>query len=341
MQETEDTKFSSLHAHVLLDFLAEEGHLQTSEISEFTKQFTNARDNTIDSTIAYRDFKHLIAIALQHIPNPELGLQFGNRINITGLSELGLASLASSRPIEVLQLIQEFGCIINPALTIDYSQKNNQLHVAIVEALPWDGTGTFMIDTFLAIVSSGLQALNAVPQTHIHYHLKHITPANHSIYQRHLYGHVTASQEGNEIILSLRAGDIKTGFNNPSAVKFTTTVLEKQRGSLQHLSNSLSKQVKVILEEDIESPPNMENLAQTFNLSAKSFERHLKKEGTSYQQLLTQVRKKIAVNLLTSSNVSIIDIATRLGYKDSSNFSKAFRDWTNQSPSNFRKSNRQ
>jgi AraC-like DNA-binding protein len=68
----------------------------------------------------------------------------------------------------------------------------------------------------------------------------------------------------------------------------------------------------------------------------RTFIRKLKVEETSYQSLLDEVRKELVVWYLSNGSMTIEQIADQLGYADTSNFSRVFRRWFNQTPSEFR-----
>ena len=53
--------------------------------------------------------------------------------------------------------------------------------------------------------------------------------------------------------------------------------------------------------------------------------------------LVDHVLEMRATQMLREEGLSVSEVAFRLGYNDVSNFSRAFRRWTGQSPSDFRK----
>jgi len=64
--------------------------------------------------------------------------------------------------------------------------------------------------------------------------------------------------------------------------------------------------------------------------------RHLKELGTSFQNLLDEVRFEIARQLLEDSRMEIIQIAALLGYSNASAFTRAFRRWSSTTPAEWR-----
>jgi len=58
----------------------------------------------------------------------------------------------------------------------------------------------------------------------------------------------------------------------------------------------------------------------------------------SYSDLLGQVRKTLALNLLENPSLGIAQIAYCLGYSEISTFNHAFRRWVGQAPREYRNS---
>lgn len=78
-------------------------------------------------------------------------------------------------------------------------------------------------------------------------------------------------------------------------------------------------------------------ISDVFGCSKRSIQRILKEQGTSFQHILNQVRFDHTKKLL-AKNMNINLIANKFGYKDPSNFSRAFKRYTGTSPSDFRNS---
>jgi AraC-like DNA-binding protein len=69
---------------------------------------------------------------------------------------------------------------------------------------------------------------------------------------------------------------------------------------------------------------SLQRAAQHLEVSPRSLQRHLTGLGTSYSELVAEVRLDMACHLLAESDQSISNIAGRLGYAGPSSFSRAF-----------------
>ena len=80
----------------------------------------------------------------------------------------------------------------------------------------------------------------------------------------------------------------------------------------------------------------MKRVVAAAGTSARTFQRQLEEEGTSFSELLADVRRSETLRRLKEQNVTIAAIATDLGYSDPASFTRAFRRWTGSPPSQFR-----
>lgn len=76
-------------------------------------------------------------------------------------------------------------------------------------------------------------------------------------------------------------------------------------------------------------------IAHTLHQSPSTLQRRLRREGTSFQNVLSEVRRDKALEYLRSGQHSLADITFLLGFADQSNFTRAFRRWTGKTPREF------
>lgn len=81
--------------------------------------------------------------------------------------------------------------------------------------------------------------------------------------------------------------------------------------------------------------PHIDAVAPQLAMSDATLRRTLYLENTSYQGILDQVRLELACQLL-AKDMLIDDVAWDLGFSAPSGFSRAFKLWTGQSPTQWR-----
>jgi AraC-like DNA-binding protein len=68
----------------------------------------------------------------------------------------------------------------------------------------------------------------------------------------------------------------------------------------------------------------LDSTARALKISVRTLQRHLCRMGTSYSELLADVRLDMACRLLMNSSQRLSDIAKLLGYTNASSFSRTF-----------------
>lgn len=76
----------------------------------------------------------------------------------------------------------------------------------------------------------------------------------------------------------------------------------------------------------------MAQVAQALHLSTRTLQRRLGEAGTSYQQVLDQVRHHVARRLLDATDLDVGEIAFLLGFEELNSFHRAFRHWEGATP---------
>jgi AraC-like DNA-binding protein len=80
--------------------------------------------------------------------------------------------------------------------------------------------------------------------------------------------------------------------------------------------------------------------ARQLGLAPRTLQAHLAAQGTEFSSLLAKRRRLLAEDYLSDTQLSVIDIASVLGYSDQATFTRAFRAWTGHPPSTYRKAHR-
>jgi AraC-like DNA-binding protein len=83
--------------------------------------------------------------------------------------------------------------------------------------------------------------------------------------------------------------------------------------------------------------PNIHETAKQCGLSSRTLQRRLEHRGTSLSQLVTTIRKELALQFLKNSKLTHEEIALTLGYSTLSAFNRAFKLWFKMTPSQYKK----
>jgi AraC-like DNA-binding protein len=76
-----------------------------------------------------------------------------------------------------------------------------------------------------------------------------------------------------------------------------------------------------------------QTVAKALAVSVRTLSRRLAAEGTTYAEVVDQLRRSLALQYLKDPGMSLSQIGWLLGYEGSTSFNHAFRRWTGRSPS--------
>jgi AraC-like DNA-binding protein len=101
--------------------------------------------------------------------------------------------------------------------------------------------------------------------------------------------------------------------------------------------DALLAALRSLARERLQQRPTLAEAAPLLGLSQRSLQRRLRDSGTTFEQELDQVRREVADALLAQSQVSLAQVAARLGFAEQASFTRAFRRWTGTTPARARR----
>ncbi|MDT9595190.1 helix-turn-helix domain-containing protein [Nocardioides zeae] len=93
----------------------------------------------------------------------------------------------------------------------------------------------------------------------------------------------------------------------------------------------LAQQVRVLVRQEVASGAPAATVAARLGLSERTLRRRLAAQGTSYSELLDEVRSGLA-SVLLAGPLPLDDVALQLGYAEASSLIHAHRRWTGRTP---------
>ena len=101
--------------------------------------------------------------------------------------------------------------------------------------------------------------------------------------------------------------------------------------------DSLIEQVRNLIAAEFRGgEPSLERIADHLGFTPRTLQRKLQELGTSYNDVLDQMRRQLAMRYLREPQMAICEVAYLLGFSESSSFHRAFKRWTGVTPKEFR-----
>jgi AraC-like DNA-binding protein len=114
--------------------------------------------------------------------------------------------------------------------------------------------------------------------------------------------------------------------------RHATGLLERLPGPPTFLDD-----VKRAIAESLRDP-RLEVTAKRLVIGPRTLQRRLEEHGTSHKELVEEVRRELALDLVGDSTLALGEIAHHLGFFDASTFHRAFKRWTAMTPAEHRRS---
>jgi AraC-like DNA-binding protein len=129
----------------------------------------------------------------------------------------------------------------------------------------------------------------------------------------------------------------------PQADRALSRVIERHAeallAQLPALHETTAERVRNLLWATLgEQVPTLGELASRLKTSERSLQRKLAEEKLTFELLLDQVRRDLALRYLADPKIAVAEIAYLLGYSEPSPFHRAFKRWTGLTPNEARRS---
>jgi AraC-like DNA-binding protein len=105
---------------------------------------------------------------------------------------------------------------------------------------------------------------------------------------------------------------------------------------MRQVDDVLTGALERAIEAQLRNGAPIDATARALETSTRTLQRRLKRANLTYSDLVEQVRLRIAVGLLESTDLSMTAVAERLGYANISGFTRAFTRWTGMAPTRYR-----
>ena len=270
---------------------------------------------------------------------PELGLEFGRRVQPGTYSTLGYALMTCDTLADAIALVPHYRRLVfdygysDTALSIEGDQVEFAWLVQPGE-LPycaplaeatlagWYGFGRW--------ISNAELALNAV-------HFAHAAPVDVAPYGAYFGCPVHFAQARNALLFSRDLLELPLSQADRS---LHLAMREQARAALDRVFGAAGtgQRARQALSRLLpKAEATLEAVAAQLDMSPRTLQRRLREEGLSFKRLLDALRRELALVYLADAGLSSLDIALLLGFSEQSSFTRACKEWTGSTPSAYRR----
>ena len=297
--------------------------------TQVSRELWNSPSFNINQQHIIQIFKNFMAIS----GNDDLGLWLGREMNIFVLKELAFILIASSNLWESTEFILRE--VSKNARSFSFKTQILGRYAQIELATSQEARviEKFLTDLIFSFIHNLMQYLKIQGQEQIEFHFR-FQPGRKEEYFQQFYVPIFGA-DSNRIILPEVTINHASPFADPKVVSQTIDYCSRTEFPVDQIP--LDEKIRQILNRSEFDFPSLEEVAEEINIAPWTLARKLKSMGSSYQQILDEIRMQRAAFSLTHSSDSVTEISQRLGYSDVSSFRRAFKRWTQISPKDYRK----
>jgi AraC-like DNA-binding protein len=288
-----------------------------------------------------------------------LALRFGKQIQLSSHGPLGFAALSAPDLRSALQTMVDYNGIRTSLVQTQLVEAPTTItvinHVYSSNPLIRRWLSEVSTDVTRAIIET-VMGHDISAQTRIAF--SHSKPK----YAEKLdakYGTICEySKALNFIAIPASWGDVKSPLSDESSYldnvakcRNILVSMNSQENSASlvehHLNQYFTKRFASYLEQkrlstetyptDVSPAPTLPEIASKIAVSGRTLARRLEARGSSYKSLLRSTRNELATRWLSTTHLSVTEIAYLLGYQEAANFTRAFKSWHQCSPQQWRK----
>jgi AraC-like DNA-binding protein len=268
---------------------------------------------------------------------PWLGLDLGCNAPISAHGPLGYAAVTARDLREALETVARYGTIRNDTMLWTCTEGAHGLSMQAAERAELGPVRAFVIDTVLGAVLRIVEtAIGQVPEA-LRVDLPFRAPAWREQYQR--FG-VELRFGQPAFAFHVAAADLATPCLGADAKAHASACRACEEALAEVGGASMAQRVAGLLASVHDAGgggyPRMAEIAARCGMSPRTLMRHLRADGTGWQELLDDARQQRALWLLQHTGEPVEEIAARLGYVDTSNFSRTVRRWFGATPRELR-----
>jgi AraC-like DNA-binding protein len=249
------------------------------------------------------------------------------------LGVIGYLGRVSPTVQDLLENLNRYQRTISEAISVDLSQLESEGIYRWTTTLPAEADCGYMVEAQVIQLLSGLDRILPRDLRPGRLSLAHHRVKNRDAFAKFVKCPVYFDQHDNE--LEFPKADLELPLSTADNELYT--ILRNHCDMVLEQTPSSRTDIRVQVEGKIvdrlsTGQANIEKVSRDLGMSSRTLARRLGEAGTTYQKVLSNLRRALAERDLKDGAMTQTEIAFLLGYSDVSSFASAFKRWTGQSP---------
>jgi len=288
-----------------------------------------------NARIPSRTWDSLARDAAAHIADPAFGLLAARCWHPSNLGALGYAWLTSSTLRTGLGRVVRYWRLLGEASSTRLEESSAGLKIVLARQAPDPVSSAVTVDFVVSLLVDMCRMNAGSSLRPVAVRLRRMRPKDGEAYRRHFGCVVHFAADEDSITLSRRDADRPLPTSNRQLAATLDRILAEQLAHLDKRDVVARCQAR-LLDQLSSGEVSEDAMAEQLHMSRRTLQRKLAEADLTYQKLVDDTRRDLAMRHLEDPRHSITDVTFLLGFSQQSAFTRAFRRWTGMSPSAYR-----
>lgn len=281
------------------------------------------------------DVARLFLLVLMHSQDPAMGFEMGRQVKTRSYQVLGYLIFSSATLGEAIQRLIRFEKLAGNLGTTTMESEDDS--VRLVWHCPIEGEpARYLTEAAITGWVTFARQLVESEAAPLRVCFRHDAAVDVMRYQAHFQCPVvfSATFDGVELpqsFLQLPLVNADPGLSG---------MMEREASSLladyDIQTNLISATRSEVYRLLADGEPTVEQVASRLGLAERTLQSRLRKQDSSFQEVLDGLRRSLAAILMRDDALSLTEIALLLGFSEQSSFTRAYRRWHGRSPAQAR-----
>ena len=335
---------SAGYPKALLDFAVSRGADRQVLIERSQIRLDDLKDQ--DNRIPLANYLALLKASIELCNEPALSLLFGEAVRLQDISLVGLIGVAFDNVESVRRQVNRYAPLTldaddgGTADAIELVRENGDVWMKFTSEIY--KANPLLTESGFARNVCGTRALQAslsasMPSlANLQFpkaiRFTHTEPSYRAEYDRIFAVPLFFGSHMNALLIDEAILNMKLPRTNPYLSEIMSARAEELLKSLESSKTTRGRVENLLIPILHTGEASMDMIAGKLALSRQTLFRKLKAEGVTFEQVLDQLRHKLALHYLNKKKVSVNETAYLVGFSEPAAFSRAFKRWTGSSP---------
>lgn len=268
---------------------------------------------------------------------PGFGVRVGQQMVIEDYGVLGLSWRTCSRVGEIFERSERYFKLLSNTFVWQIKQEGSVSHVLLNRKAHRRGM-ELSTEASLSATVVVLQAMSEKEIVPTQVSFKHGPPVDLTSFHTAFKCPIYFNQPDYSISYKTSDLNVRTAKADASINSYLLQQVDETTKGIKIPGNKFVRDVESLIKDGLPTGiPGIQEISNLLAMSNRTLTRRLSEAGVTYRDLIRKTQEHLAKDMLRNSVHSIGEIAFLTGFSEQSAFNRAFKKWTNQTPSEFKR----